>query len=62
MSTVLTVFMLFILAITIEKEVMRKVRKLRFQTMLTQENSLNLENSGDVDYRLDKKHAAPAED
>ena len=62
MSTVPIIFTLFALAVIVEKEVMRKVRKFRFQTMLTEENLLNLENSGDVDYRLDKKQAAPAGD
>ncbi len=62
MSAVPIIFTLFALAVIVEKEVMRKVRKFRFQTMLTEENSLNLENSGDVDDRLDKKQAAPAGD
>lgn len=62
MPAVLIVFTLFILAIAIEKEVMRKVRKFRFRRMLAKENLPNLEDHSDYNYHLDEGQSAPAGD
>jgi len=44
---VIIVLMLLVLATALEKEVMRKVRKSRFQKMLTEEALPNFKSSGD---------------
>ncbi len=44
---VIIVLMLLVLAIALEKEVMRKVRKFRFQKTLTEEALPNFKSSGD---------------
>lgn len=60
MSALLTVFLLFVFAIALEKEVMRKVRKFRFQQTLTEEDSITFKDSNTRDSGPDKKQEAPA--
>lgn len=47
MSAVIIVVILLVLALALEKEVMRKVRKFRFQKMLREEALPNFKSGGD---------------
>lgn len=46
-TAVIIVVMLLVFSIALEKEVMRKVRKSRFQKTLTEEELPNFKSSGD---------------